>query len=421
MHFLVRNILLLLMVGASCVAGPSFSAPDAHPFSSLHEGLNRLQRLQEFGQRGGRMPTADPRQVQYDVLHYDLLVDVDTENESIIGAVTISCEVLAGPLDEFVLDYLDRMQVEAVRILSPYASELDFTHTENLIVAEIPTALTTGQTAALEVVFSGAPVSEAIMGFAFQQTDQGAPVAVTVSEPWSARSWWPCKDDLTDKATVSTTFAVPTGLSAVGNGNKVISPPPGHPYADYTAPGRVTTTWQEDFPISTYLVSLAASDYVAFGQDYSGPAGEFTIQHHVYPDLAAAAVQQFSILPEMLDFCGDLLGPLPFTGEKFGMAMCNWDAAMEHPTAVTWGDYLTAAYPDIHSIIILHELAHQWFGNLITPEDWTHIWLNEGLATYVEALWVEHQEGAVGLKSFMSQRQWGLGYLEGPLLLRPEV
>jgi aminopeptidase N len=403
------------------MAGPSFSAPEAHPFSSLHEGLNRLQRLQEFGQRGGRMPTADPRQVQYDVLHYDLLVDVDTENESIIGAVTISCEVLAGPLDEFVLDYLDRMQVEAVRILSPYAAELDFTHAEDLIVAVIPNALATGQTAALEVVFSGAPVSEAIMGFAFQQTDQGAPVAVTVSEPWSARSWWPCKDDLTDKATVSTTFAVPTGLSAVGNGNKVISPPPGHPYADYTAPGRVTTTWQEDFPISTYLVSLAASDYVAFGQDYSGPAGEFTIQHHVYPDLAAAAVQQFSILPEMLDFCGDLLGPLPFTGEKFGMAMCNWDAAMEHPTAVTWGDYLTAAYPDIHSIIILHELAHQWFGNLITPEDWTHIWLNEGLTTYVEALWVEHQEGAVGLKNFMSQRQWGLGYLEDPLLRRPDV
>jgi hypothetical protein len=88
---------------------------------------------------------------------------------------------------------------------------------------------------------------------------------------------------------------------------------------------------------------------------------------------------------------------------------------------VTWGDYLTAAHPDIHSIIIVHELAHQWFGNLITPEDWTHIWLNEGLATYVEALWVEHQEGPVGLKNFMSQRQWGLGYLEDPLLRRPDV
>jgi aminopeptidase N len=418
-----RRILLSILVGTVCAVWSWSSAPAAdpvegNPYSSLHEGFGRWRRLEKIG---GRMPVADPRQNQYDVLHYDLLVDVDTDSEFITGAVTIFCEVVAGPLDGFVLDYLDRMQVGAVRIKSPYAAELGFSHAGDLIVAAIPTPLTTGQTARFEVEFSGSPAPDAIMGFAFQNTEQGAQVAVTVSEPWSARSWWPCKDDLADKATVSATFAVPTGLVAVGNGNELLFPLPGHPYADYTAPGRVTTTWQESFPISTYLVSLAVSDYAEFGQDYSGPAGEFPIQHHVYPYLEEAAVQQFSILPEMLDFCGDLLGPLPFTGEKYGMAMCNWDAAMEHPTAVTWGDYLTAFYPDIHSIIMVHELAHQWFGNLITPADWTHIWLNEGLSTYVEALWTEHQEGVVGLKNFMSQRQWGLGYLEDPLLRRPDV
>ncbi len=419
MNCLSRKILFSLLLGAICFPCPSFSDPAApNPFASLHEGFSRQLRLEKIG---GRMPVADPRQLQYDALHYDLLVDVDTDNESISGAVTISCEVLTGSLGELVLNYLDGMQVNAVRIISPYAAELNFTHAEDLIVAEILTPLAAGQTAAFEVEFSGSPEPEAIMGFAFQHTEEGAPVAVTVSEPWSARSWWPCKDDLADKATATTTFAVPTGLTAVGNGNKLLVVPPEHPYANYTAAGRVTTTWQESFPISTYLVSLAASDYVEFGEDYSGPAGEITIQHYVYPYLAGAAMQQFSILPEMLDFCGDLLGPLPFADEKYGMAMCNWDGAMEHPTAVTWGDYLTAAYPDIHSIIIAHELAHQWFGNLITPEDWTHIWLSEGLATYVEALWMEHQEGAAGLKNFMSHRQWGLGYLEDPLLRRPDV
>ncbi len=353
------------------------------------------------------MPIPDPRQDFFDVLHYKLTLLVDFEPGNLHGSVTTTFKVTTESMDQFVLDFRDNMQVLEVSIHDPYQTPLDFTHQDDLVVVELPVPLTSGQAAKIQVTYTGVPQPEGLFGFQFQETSEGSPVAITVSEPWSARSWWPCKDYPNDKALVTFFLVVPEGLTAVANGNLVSRTPALNQYQMFI--------WHETNPLPTYLVSLAVSEYEKISQLYVGPGGIFNLQHYVYPYLKEQAQNDFAILPEMFDFTGSILGQYPFNGEKYGMAICNWDAAMEHPTVVTWGDVLVTG-DGYFETIIMHELAHQWFGNMITPKDWTQIWLNEGFATYVEALWAENQQGSAGLQTFMAQHSWGVGYLEDPLI-----
>jgi aminopeptidase N len=198
---------------------------------------------------------------------------------------------------------------------------------------------------------------------------------------------------------------VPPGLTAVSNGV-------------FQGEDRHTYSWLEWMPIPTYLVSLAVSEYNELQGTYEGSAGQIDLHHYVFPELVAEAQSDFAILPDMLDFCGDLFGPYPFPGQPYGMALCQWDEAMEHPTTVTYGHVLVTGDGQFETIL-MHELAHMWFGNLITPVDWTHIWLNEGFATYAEALWAEHKYGFPGLRSFMVQHDWGHNYGNDALVRNP--
>jgi hypothetical protein len=111
-------------------------------------------------------------------------------------------------------------------------------------------------------------------------------------------------------------------------------------------------------------------------------------------------------------------GPYPFPDEKYGMTMFEWDGAMEHPTCTSYGSILVTG-DNHYDTIVMHELAHMWFGNLITCSDWTHTWLNEGFATYVEALWAEHLYGPEGLHQFMASRA-SFTWWDEPLVRLPD-
>ena len=356
------------------------------------------------------MPVPDPRQADYDVLHYDLQLTLDPDAEFLQGTLTIAVQILADSLGTLVLDLDQDMQVSSALQLSPNPGTCVPLHLDETLELFCDLAPQHGQTATFRVHFSGSPQPHGLFGFQFQQTAAGSPVIATVSEPWSARSWWPCKDTPTDRATVTTTLTVPREMTAVGVGNLIDTQPAG--------PDRMAYTWSTSYPISTYLVSVAAAEYDNFGQLYDGPAGQIPLDHYTFPHLTANAQVDFAPLPDMLDWMADLFGPYPFAGEKYGHTTCIWDAAMEHPTAVTYGDFLVTG-DNFYDTIVLHELSHQWFGNMITPEDWTQIWLNEGFATYCEALWMEHTEGPDALRTFMSEHSWGVGYLADPLIRDP--
>jgi len=378
----------------------------------------------------GLSPLADPRQDCYDVVHYDLELTIDPAQQTVSGVVTIDLVTSCLVLPEVVLDFVDAMTVVGVVSLDGETIWLDFDHSDDRIVVTLAEPLLIGQTGRLAVGFAGQPEPEGLYGFRFEQNTAGDGVVASVSEPWSARSWWPCKDQLADKATVSCALLVPEGWTAVSVGNlvdenavpKSVAWSPSVAAAEplwqrlqrgdrgLAALRRLSAVfrWQEDIPIATYMVSVAASNYVTLEEAYTGPAGAIDLIHFVYPDLVDAAWYDFAVLPDMLDFCGEYFGPYPFTGQKYGMAIIEWNEAMEHPTAVSYGDELITG-DGFYETIILHELSHQWFGNLLTPIDWTHIWLNEGFTTYAEALWAEHRTGAAALRSFMRNHRWFFG------------
>lgn len=387
----VCGVLLASQVASAQKPAP----PTSWPQTALIE--NKTAHAPAPGSAATGMPVPDPRQANYDVLHYSLNLQVNPNYGWLAGDVTIIFTALGDePLTELVLDFRDNMFVSTTTIRHPYADILTVTRGNDLIVANLPDPIEPGQIGVVNVQFWGQPLAEGLFGYQFTTSDGGHPVAATVSEPWSARSWWPCKDTPTDKATVTTSLNVPTGMTGVASGRP----------ADQT--GDLFTSTQLK-PIPTYLVSIAVSEYVTIEEQYDGPAGQIDLRHYVFAEDEADAREDLSILPEMLDFCGDLFGPYPFTGQPFGIAEIAWDEAMEHPVSVTYGDVLITGTHQFDTVL-MHEVAHMWFGDLVTPEDWTHIWLNEGFATYAEALWAEHVYGPAGLTSYMGSHDWGHGY-----------
>lgn len=399
---LARAVLLCALLSALLLPGTAGAStpPAIWPQTSLIEGKSPAEEIDFVNTKG--MPVPDSDQELFDVLHYNLEIQVDPAYGWVAGKVTIIFQTKGQPLNRMVLDFVDEMNCSAMNMTHPYPASLAFTHANDRITSVLAQPIGPWKVGRVEVQFWGKPAPDGLFGYQVDVTDAGNPVVATVSEPWSARSWWPCKDDPRDKATVTTNFTVPEGMTAVSNGL-------------YQGVHNRTHTWVEPLPIPTYLVSLAASEYTKLSDNYSGSAGNIKLDHFVFPERAAEAERDFAVLPDMLDFCGDLFGPYPFPGQPFGMAMCQWDEAMEHPTAVTWGNVLVTGDGQFETVL-MHELSHMWFGDLITPTDWTQIWLNEGFATYAEALWAEHQYGRDGLVSFMNQHDWGHGYPDDALI-----
>jgi aminopeptidase N len=272
---------------------------------------------------------------------------------------------------------------------------LPFTHAADSVSVVLPTALAVGVQDSITVSYSGLPRSPIVnRGLMFKThtrlpggpPDDTSPIVANMSQPAYAQSWWPCKDKPGDKFLVSMKLTVPDNLIGVSNG-KLLSETP-------AAPGWKTYAWREDYPIATYLVSVAISDYVLLEEDCTTDGlGSFVpLKNWVFLADVDDATIEFAPLCRMMDFCESLFGVYPFLGEKYGHAEFIWGGAMEHQTVTSIGHGALDG-TGTHDWLVVHELAHQWFGDSLTPGVWADIWLNEGFATYSEALWYEFDRG----------------------------
>lgn len=337
----------------------------------------------------------------YDVQHYDLAVDI--EGGVITGAVTITANALEDGLTDVTLDLYDAYAVSNVASASHGVASVSAKATSVTITLAAPVAKNDAFDVSLDYAGTppdvGGPVAQSPVTFD-THGDAGAgteaPVIFTLSVPNRSGTWWPCKEQLEDKATIDLAVTVADTLVVASNGvlQSVTTP----------APGRATYHWSHGHPIVPYLVSLAISNYTVLTDEapilVSGVPDTVAIEYYVYPELVADATVDFERVPESIAFLSDRLGPYPFRDEKYGIALIEWGGGMEHQTCVSVGrSFITGT--QTYEWLYVHELSHQWWGDWLTIKDLREIWLNEGFATYAEAMWEEYRFGRDAYLAYM--------------------
>ena len=274
-------------------------------------------------------------------------------------------------INEFQLELSDSLVADSVLMQGVL---LNFTHTNNILIIDLNQYLQAGQLDSLTVYYHGVPPGTGFGSFAAEtHGPNNTPVLWTLSQPYGAKDWWPIKQDLNDKIDSMDILVKTPALYKVASNGLLIS-------ETVSGPNKISF-WKNSYPIASYLVAIAVSDYTVFTTQAQLSTGNLDVVNYVYSESLSDA--QFGV-GEMMDhlvYFDSLFVPYPFMNEKYGHAQFNWGGGMEHQTMSFVGNF---SYE-----LLAHELAHMWFGDHITCGSWQDLWLNEGFATYCAGLCYE--------------------------------
>ena len=324
-----------------------------------------------------------------DVRHYRLDLRVDPASKSLRGTVEVRAQLLSRAPTELTLDLSRVLAVDAVTLNGKPAP---FERKEDQIFIAVKESPRKGHPLSIAVTYHGTPEGK---GFTFAERN-GHPAISNYGLPFTARQWWPSKDDPADKAdSADIVITVPAPLTAASNGKLVAT--------QANADGTRTFRWQVGYPIYPDTVSVAIAEYKVFEDRYRAADGTtMPLQFYVFPADEAKARRDFSIIPDMMRSHAQHFGEYPFLREKYGIAEFATNSFREHQTLPSYAETLITG-DHANDAILAHELAHQWFGNSLSVRDWRHVWLNEGFATYAAMLWHERRGGAAAYHDEMNK------------------
>jgi aminopeptidase N len=323
-----------------------------------------------------------------DVLFYHLDVRVDPDKKVISGKNTIRFRMLADDT-RIQLDLYANLNVDKIIF---GATVLKYTREINAVFVDFPETLKAGREYAIDFFYSGTPTQTGRFGgFTFGKDPAGRPWIFTACEGEGAAIWWPNKDQWRDEVErMELSVAIPSSLVDVSNGR----------FAGKTDLGDGFTRWDWNiqYPINAYDVSLNIGTYVHFDDRL----GDVPMDFYALPESLDKATRQFAQAKGMLEAYQHYFGEYPFKNDGYKLIEAPY-SGMEHQSAVTYGNRFANGYLERDwtgvgvspkfDFIIIHESAHEWFGNAITAADVSDMWIHEGWATYLENLYVEYTFG----------------------------
>lgn len=321
-----------------------------------------------------------PRELRLDVEHYALSLELDPAQRELRGTCTVRAWPRVGELREIELD-LEGLTVEGVQDAAGRA--LAFRHAAGVLAVDLGRAIGRGEMLEISVKYGGKPAKGLWFG---GERDGLATQAFTQGECEDSRWWFPCVDDPSERATSELQVVLPRGWTSFAAGELL--------QRGALDDGRAFEHWRMATPHPAYLLTLAAGEFASRQERWRN----VPLTYAARPELAGELEPTFAETAQMLEFFSDLTGVrYPFA--KYSQVCVDnfLMGGMENISATTLTDTVLTdergRRDNDGSGLIAHELAHQWFGDLLTCNDWSHVWLNEGFATYMPLLYYEATRG----------------------------
>ena len=335
-----------------------------------------------------------PLRTCYDVTFYELDIRVNPELQTIEGSNIIHFNV-ASRFDCMQIDLDQHLKID--KIIDEDGEALPFNREFAAVFITMPEKLKQGSSSKIKVFYSGKPVVAKRPpwqgGFTWERDKDDNPWVVVTCQGDGASLWWPNKDHQSDEPdSMCISITVPPQLENISNGRlrgKTV-----------LADGWTRFDWFVSYPINNYCVTLNIGKYAHFNDYYISRHDTLSLDYYVMPENEEKARLQFQQVKDMLACYEHYFGPYPFPRDGYKLIECPY-TGMEHQTAIAYGNHYINGYRGRASsavglkfdFIIIHESAHEWWGNSVTSNDLADMWLHESFGAYAEALYVEYFYG----------------------------
>lgn len=386
-HALILTVgILLVSLGVSGAWGGSGAgtapsgAVSPPPAALIGDGAKECSAAKIALAEAPHHPQLSSASTNIDITYYHLSLTFPMDTNTLSGIVRVEGTVVGSTMATLVLDLQSTMTVDAVKLSN--GTSCSFTHPGAVLNITLPSPVTPGGTVKVDITYHGAPQQGGFGYFVFGLRS-GDRFAWSLSEPYGAREWFPCKDHPSDKADSSRVTVTVPSIYRVGS-NGLLE------HETTVGPNKIYD-WVTHYRISNYLISVAIGDYTRYLGVYNRPAPlavlygplAMTMDHLVYNDGSDALPSGWSQSADMISVYEEWFGPYGFANEKYGHSECTFGGGMEHQTMTSLSGSSIS--------LVSHELGHQWYGDKVTTKTWPHLWLNEGFATYCALLYFQQR------------------------------